>query len=374
MLIIVFSDVKSDPRVLKQIELFKSEFEVVTCGYGERPFTDTEHIQIKRFPDLPKYISYALVDLKLFWLYYWLQPLTRHLKKIFKRTKWDLVIANDTLTVPFALSLKPKYGVLSDLHEYFPKYRDNDENWMKRISPYQIWICKKYVKKSKSVTTVGKIIADEYKREFGFSPNVITNATPYVEGLKPKSLSTTPIRIVHSGGASRGRNIHSMMEGVAAVLQKDKYIFDLYLIKDDDEYFLELQTIADKNKNIRIMQPVEYKDLIRVLNSYDLGVHILPPSTFNNKNALPNKLFDYVQARLGVITGPSPEMVGYVSEYNLGAITSDFTSTSFTELLNSIDISQVNQWKNNSMKYAKELSSDTQMEKLSSLVRNIVAE
>ena len=45
-----------------------------------------------------------------------------------------------------------------------------------------------------------------------------------------------------------------------------------------------------------------------------------PPINFNNKLALPNKLFDYVQARLGVLIGPSPEMVHYVEEYDLGEV------------------------------------------------------
>lgn len=37
LLIISFSHIPSDPRVLKQVELFKDEYRVSTCGYGAGP-------------------------------------------------------------------------------------------------------------------------------------------------------------------------------------------------------------------------------------------------------------------------------------------------------------------------------------------------
>lgn len=50
---------------------------------------------------------------------------------------------------------------------------------------------------------------------------------------------------------------------------------------------------------------------------FRIGVHILPPVSFNHRYAMPDKLFDCLQARFGVLIGPSPEMAGVVREHEL---------------------------------------------------------
>lgn len=41
---------------------------------------------------------------------------------------------------------------------------------------------------------------------------------------------------------------------------------------------------------------------------------MIPPATFNHIWCLPNKFFDFLQARLGIVTGPSPERARIVDE------------------------------------------------------------
>lgn len=82
---------------------------------------------------------------------------------------------------------------------------------------------------------------------------------------------------------------------------------------------------------------------------------------FNNANALPNKFFDYVQARLGVIVGPSPEMSWVVHERSLGLVTGEFSTRSLTAALNTLDPLQVAEWKDAAGRAARPLSSEVQV-------------
>ena len=41
----------------------------------------------------------------------------------------------------------------------------------------------------------------------------------------------------------------------------------------------------------------EVATIVRTINQFDLGVYLLPPVNFNSAHALPNKFFEFIQAR-----------------------------------------------------------------------------
>ena len=46
LLILSFSPIASDARVLKQVRLFAERYDVTTCGFGPQPHPDVEHVQV----------------------------------------------------------------------------------------------------------------------------------------------------------------------------------------------------------------------------------------------------------------------------------------------------------------------------------------
>jgi hypothetical protein len=113
---------------------------------------------------------------------------------------------------------------------------------------------------------------------------------------------------------------------------------------------------------VTVHPPVPYPELSRALNRFDVGVYILPPVNFNNAWALPNKFFDFVQARLGVVLGPSPEMAALVRRHGLGVVSDDFTAESFARSLDALTPESVDAFKAASHAVAQELSADTQVQ------------
>jgi hypothetical protein len=113
--------------------------------------------------------------------------------------------------------------------------------------------------------------------------------------------------------------------------------------------------MSKDNPNIFFHKPVSFDSIPSFLNQFDIGVYILPPSSTNAFHALPNKFFEFVQARLAVIIGPSPEMAKYVQEYKFGLITNDFCVEDLTMQLMSIDSQTVWEFKEAAHKAAREL-------------------
>jgi hypothetical protein len=92
-----------------------------------------------------------------------------------------------------------------------------------------------------------------------------------------------------------------------------------------------------------------------------VSIVFLPPTNFNLANALPNKFFEAVQARLGVIVGPSPAMVSLVREYGFGTVTEDFTTDALTATLKSLTPELVSGWKQAAHEAAHALSAEQQV-------------
>ncbi|MEO7546333.1 MAG: glycosyltransferase family 1 protein, partial [Terrimesophilobacter sp.] len=282
---------------------------------------------------------------------------------------WDIVIAHDLKTVNASLALAPHHGVVLDLHEYAPRQEEHSYLWRLLIAPYFRWMCRTKVPRAAAVVTVSQGIVEEYKRQFGFDSTLIVNATPYNE-LETGSVGS-PLRLVHTGGIAVQRRLDIMIQGVRE--SSADVTLDLFLMGGDTPLMTQLKAVAGNDPRIRFREPVDYEDLVPTLNNYDLGLSIFPPTTFNLAWCLPNKFFDFVQARLGVIVGPSPEMSRLVEERGIGLVLQDFEPSSLAEALESLTVEQVAKWKAASAANANALSSESQSVVWDGIITRVLA-
>jgi len=357
LLILSFSRIVSDARLLKQIALFRDDYDLTTCGYGPAPAGVTEHIEIPSDLEVWRYPR-LLVMLRQYRRAYWTNPAVAAARAALEGRMFDVVIANDVDTVGIALSLQPRGGVHADLHEYAPRMREDLLRVRVFVHPFIDWMCRTFVARAQSWTTVGDGIAAEYRRRFGFEPGVVTNAAPYIDA--EPSPAHEPLRLVHSGAAQEHRGLEEIIEAVQ--LTGADVTLDLYLVEQSAVFLEHLRVLAERTPaRVRINAAVPYARLSATLRDYDAGIHVIPPRSFNHRWALPNKLFDFVQARLGVIVGPSPEMAAYVERYGIGAVTGGFTAAEIARTLDSIAADDVQRWKRASHGHARELSSEQQV-------------
>ncbi|KZE92125.1 hypothetical protein AVP42_02824 [Agromyces sp. NDB4Y10] len=354
LLILSFSDIRGDARVLKQVREFTRDYDVTTCGYGAAPDGVVEHLRIPSDAPAWRFDRVALVLRRFERAYRGNRAVVEAQRLLGERT-FDVVLANDLDTVPLAIGLRPRGGVHADLHEYTPRQRYEDLRWRIFFAPLMAWLVRRYVRRADSVTTVGEGVAAEYERVFGIRAGVATNAAPYVAAA-PTPVGE-PIRLVHSGAGLRNRSITLMIDAVERATRP--VTLDLYLTENDPGLIAEIRD--RQSERVRLHPPVPYADLIRKLAEYDVGVFVLPPINFNYRWALPNKLFDFVQARLGIIVGPSPEMAGVVQRHGLGTVTAGFDADDLAREIDALTPERVAEWKAASDRAATELSSETQV-------------
>lgn len=362
ILIVSYTPTEREPRIIKQIAEFRRRgYAITTAGFGPAPEGVEEHIDLDPLPQargvgrVPGIFSLLLL-VRLHALYARLEPRDAASWERLRGREWDVVVAHDAVTMHLASRLTSRYGVLADMHEYAPKQGLPSLKWNLLSQPYYRWICRRYVARAAAVTTVSSGIVDEYRREFGIESTLVVNATPY-QDLPVRSVGST-VRLVHSGGVAPQRRLDIMIEGVRG--SNADVTLDLYLIGDRAGALDQLKALAHGDERIRFLEPVPYRDLVKRLNDYDLGLSIFPPTTFNLAWCLPNKFFDFVQARLGVIVGPSPEMQRFVDGYGIGLVLPDFEAASLSRALEELSTDRVARWKAASDAHVHELSGEEQ--------------
>lgn len=356
LLILSYSRLESDPRVRRQIDLFRDEWDVVTCGYGPAPDGSTEHYEIPEDFAVWRYPRLAVIVRAYRWAYHHNRAIAWVINELSSAT-FDAMIANDVDAAGVAVSLAPPRGFHADLHEFAPLQNSEMLRFRLFVAPFVRWQLRTYVAKARSVSTVGASIAERYHEEFGFDPVVVMNAPEKVD--LPVRPTGAPIRLVHAGAALRNRRLETLIDAVA--LSEADITLDLYLPANDPAYLAELRERAASVPRVRFVDPVPFDRLVETLNKYDVGVHVLAATNYNNAYAMPNKFFEYVQARLALVIGPSPEMARVVRERGLGVVADDFASETVARALDQLTAESVDAAKHASDASSDDLSAQSQV-------------
>ena len=357
--IVSFSTLARDPRVQRQIDRFAQEYEVTTVGFGPTPHPAVRHIELpentRAWPSRKKYLL-----TRRFGHAYWDMSAVRAARTALEAHvgQADIVLANDVNTLPLALWLAPRQGIHADLHEYAPREKEHVRTWRWFIAPYQRWICRTCLPRVDSVTTVSPGLAAEYEREFGVVPEVVTNAAAY-EDRAPRPTGQR-IRLLHTGVARANRRLESMVDAMRGA--PEGMTLDFMLVPSEPGYIEALQERARDLPAVRFRDPVPYTELVDAVAEYDLSIVVFPPTTFNLEHSLPNKLFEAVQARVGVLVGPSPDMADLVREHGIGDVLPGPDAESLGAVLHSLDASRIDRFKQAADASASALSAEVQIE------------
>ncbi|PYD00203.1 glycosyltransferase family 1 protein [Microbacterium esteraromaticum] len=361
LLILSFSPLHRDARLLKQINGFADRYDVTTCGFGPSPRPDITHLRVDelktRASSIVSRCNDALLALRLYGAVYRWTGYVREARALLTGKVFDAVLADDLDAVPLAVELFGSRRVHADLHEHWPTVRGHDAKWKLLRAGYYRWLVRRFASGAASVTTVSQGIAEEYTREFGMPVGVVTNAAPFREAEPLPTQS--PLRLVYSGVAAEDRGIESIIQ--ASGRTTIPVVLTLFLVGGSEAYLSSLRTLADDvDAPIVFRDAVPYEQLHDRLREHDLGFYAPPPINVNHSLALPNKVFDFVQARLGLIVGPSAEMARMVTTANLGIVTADFGVQALVDALNTLSPQAVDGYKAASHAVAEHLSAERQ--------------
>lgn len=393
VLILGVTDASRDPRLHRQIESLKGKYKIAVMA-NEAPqdksisfFPRVEPAIVRKKKSFPSifnatrkeygygltffiFIRFFLIKSIIFQTFsfsfdkcFFRRKIVNSIKKI----PFRMILANDLSALPLAVWAAKGRPVVFDAHEYYPGQFPKTRATLYRRK-YDYKILKSFLPICIAMSTVGEGIANLYRKIYNGKIEIVMNAPEFADLAFSKP--NTSIRFVHHGAAVRGRNLESLLKAFSLIGKGHK--LDLYLVKGDGAYLEKLKQISNDIEGVSIFPPVPMTSIVDVLNSYDVGIYALPPTSDNQKWALPNKFFEFIQARLAVVIGPSPEMAAFVSTYDLGIVSKGFDAESLAKVMGALTPKEILKYKENAQKVALRLSSEPQKTKIVDMVSDIL--
>jgi len=374
ILCVSFSPIYADSRVLRQLEVLRQHGEVTTIGYGPAPDGVKRHIQVpdkaSSLPETP--FGVAKLALHLHNAVELSSPGEKAvLKQVVESGRYDLVVANDARALPLAFAAAGEAPVLADMHEWAAEERATVLVWRLLVGPYMEHLCKKYLPRTAAVTSVSSGLAGLYTERYGVATEIVRNAADF-QDLTPTTVDPRAIKLVHSGTADAERNIMELIDAVDRL--GERFTLDLYLLEVPGGHLDVIRKAAASSPRVTVHDPVPPDTLPRVLNAYDLGVFLYPLRTLSHLYHLPNKFFDFVQARLGLVFSPAPEIDAHIGQYGLGLITADTSADALVDALRDLTADDVTGYKSAADRAARALSSGPDRATQDALVARLLAD
>jgi len=352
VLVISNSDLSRDHRVRRQIKLFadSENIRIITFALKESGIEDVFIPMNFRFnARVQKLLSALILIPRIYWVARKLDECKyRKQKREIRKFKPDLAIINDIDSISFGWGLAEK--TIVDAHEYSPgqysswKFRLIFKGFMEYRAMY-------YFPRVNEVFTVCDSIAELYNKLTGVHPQTFRNV-PYFHNLTPVDCGEG-IRIVHHGGTNRNRYIERMILMMDHL--PERYSLTLFLVSGDMGYIEYLQGLARTRKNVEISEPLPSDQVIRDTNTFDIGLYLLEPENINQKYALPNKVFEFIQSRLCLAISPGIEMARIVNDYKVGVTPSENTPEGMAHTILGISNDDLARYKANSHRAAEDL-------------------
>jgi len=372
--VLSFKPLYNDPRINRQVEWLQNDYDVFTLGHSPTQIPGIRCVDcgLTKRALLHKLYRGSLLALNRFEHFYWTTPHILTSLDALRREKPDLIIANEIECLPLALKLKEEQNtkIIFDAHEFYPEYREAMFNSQKIIHKYYHFLCQKYISHADISISVSPGIIQRYKELFHVEMHLITNA-PAEMHLEPSNVDGEKIKLIHHGLSMPDRYLELNIE----LMQYLEPRFKLYLMlmPNNIKYLKKLKKLAQNfGDRISFLEPVPMRSISQFINQFDLGLLILPPSHFSYTYSLPNKFFEYIQAKLATVISPFPEMEKIINTYNCGIVNDNFRLESLAEKLNKLSITQIENLKKQALLASKDLNSEKNGELFLKLIKKLI--
>lgn len=283
----------------------------------------------------------------------------------------DLVVVNEIEYLHWrgfkseSLAYQPTY---LDLHEDHVNTADRGplerfafrKYWKWQLSQLETFVSER--RKNIAITSIEEAISESYSQLLGEPIGLIYNA-PDQNFLMPTKVDPSLIKLVHHGMGTKGRGIEETIKALKAL--DSRFTLDLILFATP-QFKLKIKfliVILGVSHRVRILPGVPLVELPTTLNRYDVSVILAPPITQGNWNALPNKFFESIQAKLAVITGPNPSMKRIVEHSGIGIALESWRFKDLANCLANLSPGRIENFKDQSIA-ASELYSTVQSRKV----------
>jgi glycosyltransferase involved in cell wall biosynthesis len=246
-------------------------------------------------------------------------------------SKSDILLSNDldTLAANTSVAFLKRKKLVYDSHELFTEVPELSGKKFKKI----VWekLEKMCFGRISLAYTVCEPIADFYKNKYKIDFGVIRNL-PFRREPKLDYNSRENI-LIYQGALNKDR-------GIETIIKSMQFINNCKLIiagKGDLEVQLkDLATNLDLDKKIKFTGNLDFETLYELTSKAKIGLSIEYGNSLNYKYALPNKIFDYIQAGVPILCSPLQEIVKIIEKYQVGVILENNNEVSLAKLINEL--------------------------------------
>jgi len=296
----------------------------------------------------------------------------------------DVVHCHDLNTLKIGTTLKKRVGskLVYDSHElYLHKNRIVQPGRFKKRVMRRIEAAG--MKAADKVITVGGCIADWMANEYGApTPEVVLNTPGYREDEPDMSkslraalgLNSDQWLMVYSGGITFNRGLENIIEAVAQV-DELQFVMMGYGTEAYLDSIKKLITTHKVEERVHFFGPVEHHEVSSYLSSADFGIAPILNVCLSYYYCSPNKLFEFVQARLPVLASNFPEMEKVVEDYDIGLT---FEPSDVSDIVKTIqqmiaDKGKMQYYRQNTEKAAHAFNWENESQKLKTIYKELAS-
>ncbi len=267
--------------------------------------------------------------------------------------KYDVLLSNDldSLTANFLASKLRNKVLVYDSHEYFTEVPE----LINRPRIQKIWekLEQKMLPKIKYAYTVCDSIAKVYIEKYGTNFRVVRNL-PTAKNVSVGKSENENKTILYQGAVNVARGLEQAIRAMHFIEDAKLVIAGDGDIKSDLEKLVQQEKLEGK---VEFTGRLPLEKLATLTAQADLGLSIEEDFGLNYRYALPNKLFDYIQAQVPVLVTNLPEMAAIVKNYKVGEITSSLHPEILADRITDCLTNEVKRklWKTNLKSAAREL-------------------
>jgi glycosyltransferase involved in cell wall biosynthesis len=240
-------------------------------------------------------------------------------------SKKTILLANDldTLVPNYLIGKLQRKKLVFDSHELFSEIPELVHRpFVKKIwTLLENWL----LPNLKNAYTVCDSIAHYYAKKYNTKFNVIRNLPTHKNSaIRSEFVFDTSGKkvIIYQGSVNVGRGLELMIDTISFLPNC------ILVIVGSGDISKELETLVSKKKlenQVKLFGAVSPQKLHTITPLANLGISIEEDLGLNYRFALPNKIFDYIQAEVPVLVSDLPEMKKIITDYKVGEVVTNRT-------------------------------------------------
>lgn len=272
---------------------------------------------------------------------------------LFKR--FDIIVSNDLDTLPacFVISKITRKTLVYDSHEYFTEVPE----LVDRPNIKRIWeeIERLILPKIKHGITVCESIANIYRGKYQIPFRVVRNLPHRIEKITKTENPPFPLDlpvILYQGAVNYGRGLQ---ETILAMHRVDNARLVIIGSGDELEQIKALVLRENLSHKVQVCGRIPFDELKHITPHATIGLSVEKDIGLNYHYALPNKLFDYIQAGVPVLASNLPEIKAIVDTYHVGRMVQHVSPEALAQAINDMLLNEAERakWQSNCQKAAE---------------------